>query len=410
MTSSRPQLPRVLVIGPPRSGFTLLISVLTKLLATREFDKGRARTQLQRYLPDVSATMFDAIEQVCSRHFRQADVILSPEFRLLVGGPKWLDANDPNCAHVRKYVGIRGEGDFLLTLKIPKFAMDFYEIIHSHYHPERWLADPYYAKHARFASYRNPLDVLNSATLSLNALTGEYIDRHHPGVSQDIRRRLGLFKLSDVNFVQGLIAPQVKYWSEFCPLLDDFNTMRFEELLVAPVATICALSQMLECPVTAREASNLWQGMRFRNQTRFHHHNFRKGAIGDWKSHLVNEHLEMLDAHGFNDILEQLGYERICKLDRSEYTPFQRTVEKCLRAGTPFEWEGDPNIFTFAFNKSNFTSSHYDFIEVEGSGNARIERSSIKDVGFLRDVLTACDEALKPIVARLGTLEWSHPR
>ncbi len=400
MEGSRTLSPKVLVLGPPRSGFTLLISIVTKLMATREFEMDPARAKLARFLPEASAEMFTAIHNVCAKRFGRENVIISPEFKLLVGGPKWLDAQDPNSAHVRKYVGIRGVGDFLLTLKFPKSAMDFYEVIHSHYAPQRWLNDAYYRGHCRLASYRNPLDVLNSATHSLNALTGEYIGQTGAD-PEDTRRRLALYKLSDPNFVEGLVAPQLAYWEEFCPLMDRFETMRLEELLVAPVAVIRGLSEFLGCGVSAREASKLWDGMRYRNQTRFHEHNFRKGVVGDWRRHLVNEHLEMLEARGFNDILEQLGYERIYKLERSAYTPFQRRVEGCLRAGKPHAWEGDPNTFTFAFNKSNFVSTRYSFVELEGQGGARIERSSVTDIPFLEDVLRSVEKVLDPIVSHL---------
>ena len=40
------------------------------------------------------------------------DLVFNGEFQILVGGPKWLDANNPRLACFRKYFGVRGLGFF----------------------------------------------------------------------------------------------------------------------------------------------------------------------------------------------------------------------------------------------------------------------------------------------------------
>ena len=98
-------------------------------------------------------------------------------------------------------------GDFLAVYSLPKLVMDFDNVIHSHYEPGIWLEDPYYRDYIKFSSIRNPLDTINSAVFSINALAGEYINRYINEDTNAIRDRLALPKLTDLNFIEGLISP-----------------------------------------------------------------------------------------------------------------------------------------------------------------------------------------------------------
>ena len=396
--------PRLLVVGAPRTGFTLLISLVTKLLARAEFSVDPLRQALRRQLPRVAEGTFAQLQRVCSAHYPAEDLFISKEFDLLVGGPKWLDEADEHQACVRKYIGIRGAGDFTLVLHFPKWIMDYYEVIHSHYQPRKWIEDDHFGGYQRFASYRSPLDVLTSATLSLNALTGEYIDRTGREDAAQIREALALYKLSDLDFVRGLCAPQVQFWSEFLEVRDQYQLMRWEDLIRAPAATIVALCEQLGVALGAEQAADLWESMRGRNQTRFHRHNFRRGVIGEWRNRLVNEHLAVLREAGFDRFMQSMGFGPIEDLDRRQYTPFQQAVERCVRSATPYVWDDDPNLFTFAFNKSNFSSTKYGFICVPGARGVHVERSSIKDEAFLRAVIAAVESRLHPAINRLQQL------
>jgi len=400
-----PKQPRGFVVGAPRSGFTLLISVLNRLLGRQRFRSEPKRKELRACISQATVEIRHEIEAFFKKHGQLDDLIISPEFELLVGGPKWISKEDSQVACVRKYVGIRRTGDFLAVFSVPKVALDYYPIVHSHYQPAQWLCDAYYEGYLKFASFRNPLDVLNSATFSINALTGEYIHRYIDQDPNQIRENLALYKMTDLNFIEGLIAPQVEYWKEFLPIRDQYFLMRWEELITDPAKTICSLAERLGVSVSATEAEEIWRGMRNKNQTAHHDFNFRKGVIGDWRNHLVNEHLDILKQHGFDEFLQALGYHRIQYLDRAEYTPYQRKVEECIRKGTVFQWQGDADLFTFAFNKSNFKSAKYDFIDYKGSGPVEVERSSIRDEAYLKEFTEVVGRCVEHVNDSLRVIE-----
>ena len=137
--------------------------------------------------------------------------------------------------------------------------------------------------------------------------------------------------------------------------------------------------------------------MKFKNQTMHHRHNFRKGIIGDWKNHMVNEHLEIIKAHGIEDHMQALGYGKIQYQDKKNYTPFQLKVEQLINSGKVYDEINDPDLFMFAFNKSNFRSTKYDFISCKSGGSVEVERSSIKDLTLLKGFNEAVDKKLIPI-------------
>ncbi len=396
--------PKLLVNGCPRTGFTLLLSILGRLIDRQGYKPDPFRARVREVMDEATQRIDQAGREYFADHIDVENLVISPEFGLLVGGPKWLDPEEPETTcRVRKYVGIKDSGDFLAVFKMPKFAMDYYDIIHSHYKPKSWLDDPYYADYTKLASIRSPLDVLNSATFSLNALTGHYIDEVLKRPTTPIREHLALYKLTDMNFVEGLVAPQVKYWTEFLEVRDQYAVMRWEDLIRDPRETILKVAASAGLPCTPDEATGLWSDMSYRNQTRWHVHNFRKGVIDDHRNHLVNEHLEVLEAAGFNEFLTELGYAPIEYFDPKDYTLFQRKVAECLQSGRPHPGVDDPNVFIFAFNKSNFQSTKFDFVSYPGHGDVEIERSSIKDEPLLNGFAEVVDAELQATYAAMNS-------
>jgi len=396
--------PKLLVVGPPRSGFTLLISILNKLLMKKRCKREPLTEELAYFIPQASKEIHKAVEEYFAKHINIENLVISPEFRLLVGGPKWLSKDSPEMANVRKYIGIKGMGDFLSVLSLPKYAMDYDRVIHSHNHPDRWLADSYYHDHIKLASIRNPIDVLNSSVFSLNALTGDYIDQNVNEDSDTIREKLGLYKLTDLNFIEGLINPLLDYLKIFVKVKEQYFIMRWEDLITDGGKTIFAISQKTTLPISESAAHTMWDNMKFKDQTAHHRHNFRKGVIGDWKKHMVNEHLEIIKTSGIEEYMEALGYGKIKYQNKKDYTPYQQQVEKYIRAGKFYEEFDDPDLFMFAFNKSNFRSSKYDFVSYTNGGLVEIERSSIKDETLLKGFLEAVEEKLRPINESIKTI------
>lgn len=393
----RDKQPNLLVVGPPRSGFTLLISILNQLITSTKFKRNSFREQLNKYIPQASKSIVKAIEEYFVKHIDIENLVISPEFELLIGGPKWLNKENPELACVRKYIGIKRMGDFLAVLSMPKYAMDYYPVIHSHNHPDSWLEDEYYSDHIKFASFRNPIDVINSSVFSLNALTGDYIDNNLKEDINTIREKLGLYKLTDLNFLEGLINPLLDYLKEFVKVSDRYIVMKWEDLITKPEKTIASISENAGISTSKIAVNKIWGHMKYKNQTTHHRHNFRKGVIGDWQNHLTNEHLEIIKGYGLEEYMEVFGYGKIQYQDKNDYTPFQKKVEKYIRNGQIYDKIDDQDLFMFAFNKSNFRSKKYDFVRYRNNGLVEIERSSIKDEKLFNGFMEAVEKALKPI-------------
>ena len=142
---------------------------------------------------------------------------------MLIGGPKWLDKTNPQLASFRKYFGIRGMGDFLLSLPIPAKSWSTTTSSDPHTAPTLWLQQDYYKPFLKFTSVRNPIGIINSASFSLNAMASEYIQNVLPHESEDhIRQRHGLYKLTDLEFFLGLVRFLKTYLDEY--LLAGNNT------------------------------------------------------------------------------------------------------------------------------------------------------------------------------------------
>ncbi|EMS80861.1 sulfotransferase domain-containing protein [Desulfotignum phosphitoxidans] len=393
--------PKLLVVGSPRSGFTLLISILNKLVYRKAFKRETFRRELRRIIEKGSQDVDKCVKEYVSSFFDIDKLVLAPDFVPLLGGPKWLSSKSNDMACVRKYLGIIGEGDFLAVYQIPKFAMDLQFVIHSHNDPNQWLADNYYNSYIKFSSMRNFLDVINSSVFSLNALTGDYIDNVLFEESDLIRESLGLYKLTDLNFIEGLITPLISYLRSFEKVKDRYIIMKWEDLITMPETTIFRIAEKAGLNIPISSAKNMWQKMKFKNQTVSHRHNFRKGIIGDWKNYLVNEHLEILKGYGFDDYLSMFGYEKIQFIDRKNYTPFQKKVESSIKKGQIIQEISDPDLFMFAFNKSNFVSSKYDFVGYSKNGLVEIERSSIKNEMFFNGFIDAVEVPIKRVNGKI---------
>ena len=169
-----------LVVGAPRTGFTLLIEITRKFY---KFTTPRVtnRNELLRHIVyTLGEHVHHAIRNAFEQNGIKEDLIYSPMFHPLIGGPKWIDKKDPKFACFRKYIGIKDQGDLTLITKHPRELMECDTVVHSHYNPCTWFELPDFSTHIKFASLRHPCGALNSAVFSINAVTSEYIQRFFP--------------------------------------------------------------------------------------------------------------------------------------------------------------------------------------------------------------------------------------
>src|SRR5690242_4830541 len=129
---------RPLVVGAPRSGFALLGSVISQLLP---MDPPRFDIKQRLVNATVRQAQFyisNAIERAFAAAGTDDGLIYNANFRTIAGGPKWLKADEPSRACIRKYLGVRGMGDFTLVLAHPAEVLETDPLVHSHSHPRLW--------------------------------------------------------------------------------------------------------------------------------------------------------------------------------------------------------------------------------------------------------------------------------
>ena len=408
---------RPLVVGAPRTGFSLLIHVLNRVLSLPGRPSVRpAREQVIRELvPLFSDYATRRYLQTIDRCGETPNLVFNGEFHRLVGGPKWIDKQNPDRACFRKYVGLKGQGDFLLITSHPREVMEFYDVIHSHTAPALWLQHAGYRDHAKFASVRNPIGVINSSCFSLNAMASEYLQRFLPQEREEhIRQRHGLYKLTDLEFVRGLVKFLKTYLDEFLPVLDRYFVMKWEDLINSPVPTIQHLASGLGLRLSEPEAQAIWKPMDHVNLLEFHKHNYRrgKGIVGDWKNSLVNEHMELFREFGFDDYLQALGYPPIPTLDPRDYSPYQKLVAAHLQRGEVYRNTGDPDLFGFAFNKTNIDASKFNFKSFPKREWTHVERTTLANdalvLAFSDTAEDVCAQVNR-IFACVLSADWHEP-
>ena len=322
------------------------------------------------------------IERVFDQHGKLDKLIFNGNFRYLVGGPIWNKDQPGVRAYFRKYIGVKGEGDFTLITSHPLQILDQYEIVHSHGPFRDWHDAVHFPGYQQFCTVRYPVGILNSACHSINALASEYIQLDRPDIDVErCRQNLAYYKLTDERFFRALMGPLHRGLVDLKEHYDRFYCVRWEDVITEPKATILGIVKAFDLPVSEAYCEKLWQGISYRNLTGAHKHNYRVGKayVGDEREAIVNEHIEIMRAEGFDELSEFFGYGPLTYLDESEYTLFQRTVSECLKRGEVFDPLDDRVLFDLAFNKSNVDFEGFGFRMHEWRSHTRIERSNIAD-------------------------------
>lgn len=391
-----------LVVGAPRSGFTLLITILNKLREDglwqpKWSDHQRA---INKLIPDIGTYLDKRIESFWYSRIPPEDYIYNGEFRVLVGGPKW---ESDNTAHICKYFGFKDKGDFLLIIKLPIESLDWYPVVHTH-DPETAQFSGY-ADYKQMASIRDPRGILMSSVLSINAVTSEYIQRYGERNPQEIREELAKWKLSSKPFFNGLVDWLVKYWNSLHPLIQQFtHIMRWEDLLKKPVKNICKIADCAGFNISESHAADLWKKIDHRNIPKYHHHNYRDGGgiPGSWKKYLLNEHLEIIEDK-LSGWLHWLGENPGERIPTSAFSNFQKELisyPRDLGAQPPANL--DKNIFLFAYNKTNTSNSEIGelrFHDFDDTPTHHIYRSSYTD----RKTMMEFNEVLTEEISFIST-------
>jgi hypothetical protein len=246
------------------------------------------------------------------------------------------------------------------------------------------------------ASLRNPIGIINSASFSLNAMASEYIQRFMPNEDEEsIRQRHGAYKLTDMDFVRGLITYLTSYLDEFFEVKDRYFIMKWEDLISSPVETIKSIGDALGVRISDNNAMAIWKPMDHKNLLKYHKHNYRrgKGIVGDWKNSLVNEHMELFRELDFDQYLEELGYPPVPELNPQDYSPYQKLVARYIQRGEVFRNTGDPDLFGLAFNKSNIDASQFKFKSYPKKKWTHVERSTINDDSIVEVVSDGIENA-----------------
>ncbi len=388
----------LMVVGYPRTGFSLLIRVIAEVANGRH--RFPPRRALKAFCDTAGLHISRRIEQVFERRGLSGDLLYNGNFKQMVGGPKWLKEGDDRLACFRKYIGVRGKGDFTLFTSHPHQVLDYYEVIHSHVAPTRWLEHPAYARHGAYASIRHPAGTVASACFSLNALASEYIQRFLPPDKDNdlLRQELALYKLSDLNFFEALLTPFKAYLEEFSACADRYTVMRWEDLLQMPVATIRRIADTMGCAVSAEGAAAIWSSLDHVNLTGAHQHNLRRGhgIVGGWRLWVTNTHLDMMRDHGLDVLSKRYGYEWDT-LDEAMYTPFQQRLAAAIARRDVIRDYADEDLFGFAFNKSNLDFTRFGFKQYPWRTHTRIERSSCTDEDLVLEVSDVAETACATI-------------
>ena len=393
---------RPVVIGYPRTGFTLLISIITEILILKNIKFNKAEEDFRSKINKFDFYFAEKIISFLEENFSKDQIIFNKNFQSLLGGPNWIESKENKYVCIRKYIGIKDEGDLTLIIALPINFLDYHFIPHSHGPYEPWME-----KNLKFASIRNPLGTINSACHSINALTSEYLQNFfgHLSVNETnlIREKLAISKLSNMKIFNAMITPMKINFEELLSYKRNFCITKWEDIITKPIETIIKVSTDLGLRINKKESEKIWDKLKFKNLTGKHQHNFRQeGAkVGSELKCVTNHHIEILKNHGFDEICKELKYENLKFIDENNYNDFQKKLSFSISKDKPINEIDDKDLDGFAFQKSNIDFKNFNFKTYGWKKYTKIERTNIDNENFINKFWDYADFEMEKMIKLL---------
>ena len=371
------------VIGFPRTGFTLLISIIIELRSFHGVQKiAQISSDRLGRMERFKTAVPKAIDNFLQEHSLSDSLIFNSNFHHPLGGPNWID-EDKKTLCVRKYVGIKGLGDATFIISLPLDFVLYHDIPHSHGSIEPWREQ--FPDATIFHSVRSAAGTINSAVHSINALTSEYLQRWYPDLDEHeedmIRKGLALSKLSDLNFFHAMVEPMRKSYIELSENRREVRLFSWEDILANPTQAILKISHELNLDTTYNVAAAIWSKIGFKNLTQSHKHNYRSlgNKLTGHYSQLVNDHIEILRNNDVLALSRQLQIEPQSFIDERNYTDFQKILSSNIQKGNVIKYVKDIELYWLSFQKTNIDFTKFDFKVFEWRSCTKLERTNIEE-------------------------------
>lgn len=387
------------IYGIPRSGFSLVISLLNEAF---DLDNSGYR-EIQQVDKEAGRILFSRFIERFSDH-----VSWSGEFSRLSGGPKQIDSRDN--LWLRKYIGIKGSGDIVFSIRVPNYIHAFIPIYHSHFVDA--ASSNSFSKLNVF-TYRHPCGIYESAINSINALASHYIQNDlsiNPSQQETVRQQLALHKVTSPIIREAMIKFMHDSQRDMSAYMENMPVEAIEKVLwediislrTRAIESLSRVCQRFGADIAAEEIREIVFRSRYRNLLEAHKHNFRPGhaVIAGWRQNLpesVQQQIlrdpvskTMMTSFNVEDHYHELVNQE--KLG----APFKKLAQACLDNDYVYIPKIDETLYEFALNKTNVDQSFFKesyLVDIQYT-NVKIHRMS-KSLEYLTESLKDLSERLE---------------
>ncbi len=371
------------VIGFPRTGFTLLISIIIELRALHnKISSTLLSAPILSRMDEFQTDVPRRIESLLRDLKLPNEIIFNANFHHPLGGPNWIDEERKTLC-VRKYIGFKGLGDMTIIISLPLDFIFFHQLPHTHGPINPWVEKN--GSEQVFHSIRGPAGTINSAVHSINALTSEYLQKWYPDQTpqqeETIRTGLAMAKLSDLNFFQAMVSPMRKSFEELVSFMSQVCIVKWEDIIANPIQTILRISHKLELETNFHQASAIWEKIGHRNLTQSHKHNYRNFSeklTGHYNS-LTNDHIEILKSNDFLHLAKELQVEPPSFMDSKNYNEIQKIIAQAIQHNQTIKYTKDEELYWLSFQKTNIDFTKFNFKVFDWKEHTKLERTNISN-------------------------------